>query len=361
MGLGGRLSFNIRATVRYGRLLAPVNDDLPPPTTTTMDTGSEAGPPADRPRWLSFPPMTDRGLPIVDGAPACPFVAFEDDRDGRGRRPTTATAASRSRVRRRARSRTRRRTASRRRSRSARRSRTGRVARRRRPAPRSSTPSAGPEEPVSQSLPPRELEARHAPSTDTPPPLPPAAIRRATGRSRRRGRATRTASRRSRRRSSPRGRPSRPISAPPRRPPGALHRAGWPAAPPTAWRAATGRADEPVAAVACGVRAGVVRGARRRRPQRARPTPGRGGRRGRDRPPRTRRATTPPRSRPPHPRAGRLGRPAGRRRRPMGGNRAPRPSRRRIPTSCSGRPGRRRAATRRTRRCGPGWAALLRG
>jgi len=31
--------------------------------------------------------MTDRGLPIVDGAPACPFVAFEDDRDGRGMAP----------------------------------------------------------------------------------------------------------------------------------------------------------------------------------------------------------------------------------------------------------------------------------
>ena len=31
--------------------------------------------------------MTDRGLPIVDGAPACPFVAFEDDRDARGTAP----------------------------------------------------------------------------------------------------------------------------------------------------------------------------------------------------------------------------------------------------------------------------------
>ena len=31
--------------------------------------------------------MTDRGLPIVDGAPACPFVAFEDDRDGRAPAP----------------------------------------------------------------------------------------------------------------------------------------------------------------------------------------------------------------------------------------------------------------------------------
>jgi len=31
--------------------------------------------------------MTDRGLPIVDGAPACPFVAFDDDRDGRSQAP----------------------------------------------------------------------------------------------------------------------------------------------------------------------------------------------------------------------------------------------------------------------------------
>ncbi len=31
--------------------------------------------------------MTDRGLPIADGAPACPFVAFEDDRDERGSVP----------------------------------------------------------------------------------------------------------------------------------------------------------------------------------------------------------------------------------------------------------------------------------
>lgn len=31
--------------------------------------------------------MTDRGLPIVDGAPACPFVAFDDDRDERAASP----------------------------------------------------------------------------------------------------------------------------------------------------------------------------------------------------------------------------------------------------------------------------------
>jgi LysM repeat protein len=31
--------------------------------------------------------MSDRGLPIVDGAPACPFVAFDDDRDGRSQAP----------------------------------------------------------------------------------------------------------------------------------------------------------------------------------------------------------------------------------------------------------------------------------
>jgi hypothetical protein len=31
--------------------------------------------------------MTERGLPIADGAPACPFVAFEDDRDERASHP----------------------------------------------------------------------------------------------------------------------------------------------------------------------------------------------------------------------------------------------------------------------------------
>ena len=34
-----------------------------------------------------IPAMSERGLPIVDGAPACPFVAFEDDRDGRSTAP----------------------------------------------------------------------------------------------------------------------------------------------------------------------------------------------------------------------------------------------------------------------------------
>src|SRR5262245_50919881 len=31
--------------------------------------------------------MTERGLPSMDGAPACPFVAFADDRDGRASSP----------------------------------------------------------------------------------------------------------------------------------------------------------------------------------------------------------------------------------------------------------------------------------
>ena len=31
--------------------------------------------------------MTERGLPSMDGAPACPFVAFGDDRDGRSTSP----------------------------------------------------------------------------------------------------------------------------------------------------------------------------------------------------------------------------------------------------------------------------------
>src|SRR4249919_2576061 len=31
--------------------------------------------------------MTERGLPSMDGAPACTFVAFGDDRDGRSTSP----------------------------------------------------------------------------------------------------------------------------------------------------------------------------------------------------------------------------------------------------------------------------------
>src|SRR5437899_1195265 len=31
--------------------------------------------------------MTEHGLPIVDAAPACPFVAFADDRDNRSDEP----------------------------------------------------------------------------------------------------------------------------------------------------------------------------------------------------------------------------------------------------------------------------------
>jgi hypothetical protein len=31
--------------------------------------------------------MTDRGVPTTDGSSACPFVAFEDDRDERADRP----------------------------------------------------------------------------------------------------------------------------------------------------------------------------------------------------------------------------------------------------------------------------------
>ena len=34
-----------------------------------------------------IPAMTERGLPGMDGAPACPFVAFGDDRDGRSTGP----------------------------------------------------------------------------------------------------------------------------------------------------------------------------------------------------------------------------------------------------------------------------------
>ena len=119
--------------------------------------------------------MTDRGLPIVDGAPACPFVAFEDDRDGRGQAPDHRH----------------------------------RCYAEPRPAPRalahqeayclsSAFPvcptfqdwarreaataraaqaeidaAAMEEPPVSQVLPPRERDPYHASDTDTPPPLPP--------------------------------------------------------------------------------------------------------------------------------------------------------------------------------------------
>jgi hypothetical protein len=119
--------------------------------------------------------MTDRGLPIVDGAPACPFVAFEDDRDGRGQAPDHRH----------------------------------RCFAEPRPAPRAlahqeayclssafpvcptfqdwarreaataraaqaeADAAAVEEEPVSQVLPPRERDPRHAPDIDTPPPLPP--------------------------------------------------------------------------------------------------------------------------------------------------------------------------------------------
>ena len=41
----------------------------------------------DRHPTVIIAPMTERGLPIVDGAPACPFVAFEDDRDARAASP----------------------------------------------------------------------------------------------------------------------------------------------------------------------------------------------------------------------------------------------------------------------------------
>ena len=43
-------------------------------------------PPASWTR-VSSRAMTERGLPSVDGAPACPFVAFEDDREARSTSP----------------------------------------------------------------------------------------------------------------------------------------------------------------------------------------------------------------------------------------------------------------------------------
>jgi hypothetical protein len=47
----------------------------------------ESGPPGTFASAGIIRPMVDRGLPIVDGAPACPFVAFEDDRDERATAP----------------------------------------------------------------------------------------------------------------------------------------------------------------------------------------------------------------------------------------------------------------------------------
>ena len=85
-------------------------------------------------------PMTERGLPSMDGAPACPFVAFGDDREVVRRAPTTAIDASPSHRRRRAPWPTRKPTACRARSPSARRSRTGRGARPRTPAAAASDP-----------------------------------------------------------------------------------------------------------------------------------------------------------------------------------------------------------------------------
>src|SRR3954471_1924704 len=48
---------------------------------------SPSGHPARHPSPGIIRAMVDRGLPIVDGAPACPFVAFEDDRDARATAP----------------------------------------------------------------------------------------------------------------------------------------------------------------------------------------------------------------------------------------------------------------------------------
>jgi hypothetical protein len=117
--------------------------------------------------------MTDR-LPIVDGAPACPFVAFEDDRDGRATAPdhrhrcfAEPRPAPRALAHQEAyclssafpvcptfQDWARREAAAAR-------------------QPSADDRSAAEEPPVSKPMPPREREPRHAPGTDTPPPLPP--------------------------------------------------------------------------------------------------------------------------------------------------------------------------------------------
>ncbi len=118
--------------------------------------------------------MTDRGLPIVDGAPACPFVAFEDDRDGRGTAPdhrhrcyAEPNPAPRALAHQEAYCL----------------SSAFPVcptfqdwARREAAAARPQAPEDAPRRdapPVSRPMPPAEREPRHAPGTDTPPPLPP--------------------------------------------------------------------------------------------------------------------------------------------------------------------------------------------
>lgn len=45
------------------------------------------GPVRERPRGLSSDAMTERGLPGAEGTPACPFVAFADEREERSDRP----------------------------------------------------------------------------------------------------------------------------------------------------------------------------------------------------------------------------------------------------------------------------------
>ncbi len=118
--------------------------------------------------------MTDRGLPIVDGAPACPFVAFEDDRDSRGTAPdhrhrcyAEPNPAPRAFAHQEAYCL----------------SSAFPVcptfqdwARREAAAARPQVPEDVPPReapPVSRPMPPVEREPRHAPGTDTPPPLPP--------------------------------------------------------------------------------------------------------------------------------------------------------------------------------------------
>ncbi len=53
---------------------------LPAPVPTPLSAGPAPTSPG-RPGMI--PAMSERGIPTVDSAPACPFVAFDDDRDGR--------------------------------------------------------------------------------------------------------------------------------------------------------------------------------------------------------------------------------------------------------------------------------------
>ena len=75
-----------RRDAASGRKPAAMPDMLPAAGIAVMRWRSGGHGPVDRGSLGIIPAMTERGLP-AEGAPACPFVAFEDDRDGRSTAP----------------------------------------------------------------------------------------------------------------------------------------------------------------------------------------------------------------------------------------------------------------------------------